>query len=63
MTNWDLSFKNYFHLFLARLDLRCCMGFPLVVRGRYCLVAVCGVLHCAGFSCGTQALGLQGFSR
>ena len=39
------SFKNNFVYLLAVLGLRCSLGFsPVVARGTYSLVAVCGLL-------------------
>ena len=50
-------FKSY--LFLAALDLRCCVGFCLVVAIRgYSLVVVCGLLIAVASCCRAWALGM-----
>ena len=62
MSSLSLYKNNFIYLFLAMLDLCCCMGFSLVaVSGGYSLVVVCRLLIVVT-CCGAQVLGSMGFS-
>ena len=48
-----LLIKKHIYLFTAVLDLRCCMGFSLVlVSGIYSLIAMHGLIEAASLAAG-----------
>ena len=64
---WGFSFvcfKDFIYLFLAVLDLCCCVGYSLVAASGDCSLVVVHVLLIAVASCwGAQAVGCTGFSN